>query len=141
MTPSDVTRRRILLAKPGLDGHDRGVLVVAASLRDAGHEVIYTGLRQSPAMIAAAAQEEDVVVVGLSVLSGAHLSLVTRVMQALSERGLGHVQVVVGGIIPEGDRPALTGMGVVAIFGPGTSTRDIVAFFEQPNELEPDDVE
>jgi len=134
-----VGRRRILLAKPGLDGHDRGVLVVAAALRDAGHEVIYTGLRQSPEMIAQAAEDEDVDAVGLSLLSGAHGTLVPRVLAALRDRGLGRVTVVVGGIIPDADRAALQQQGVAAIFGPGTSTREIVTFFQGPPSAGGDD--
>ena len=122
---------RVLLAKPGLDGHDRGVLVVAAALRDAGFEVIYTGLRQTPETIAAAAEEEDVDVVGLSVLSGAHKTLVPKVVAALAARGLGEVAVIVGGIIPAEDRPALEKAGAAAIFGPGTSTEEVVRFFRE----------
>jgi methylmalonyl-CoA mutase, C-terminal domain len=118
---------RVLVAKPGLDGHDRGAKVVARALRDAGMEVIYTGLRQTPEMIAAAALQEDVDVVGLSILSGAHGSLIPRVMQLLKEQGLARVKVFVGGIIPEADIPALTAAGVAAVFGPGTNTTDIAA--------------
>jgi len=120
---------RVLLAKPGLDGHDRGVLVVAAALRDAGFEVIYTGLRQTPEMIADAAEEEDVDVVGLSVLSGAHGTLVPRVLEALRSRGLKEVRVIVGGIIPDEDRAMLLRSGIAGVFGPGASTLEIVAFF------------
>jgi methylmalonyl-CoA mutase C-terminal domain/subunit len=123
------THLRVLLAKPGLDGHDRGVLVVAAALRDAGAEVIYTGLRQTPEMIATAAEEEDVDVVGLSVLSGAHLTLVPRVLKELSSRGLEHVHVTVGGIIPPADREQLLEQGVAAVFGPGAKSQEIVDFF------------
>lgn len=118
---------RVLLAKAGLDGHDRGVLVIAAALRDAGFEVIYTGLRQTPETIAAAADEEDVDVVGLSLLSGAHGTLVPRVVAALRERGLGDLPVVVGGIIPAEDQAALLAQGVAAIFGPGTATEAVIA--------------
>lgn len=119
-------RLRVLIAKPGLDGHDRGAKVVARALRDAGMEVIYTGLRQTPEMIVEAALQEDVDVVGLSILSGAHMTLVPRVLQGLREAGLDHVKVFVGGIIPDEDVPALKEAGVEAIFGPGTSTQTIV---------------
>jgi methylmalonyl-CoA mutase, C-terminal domain len=122
---------RVLLAKPGLDGHDRGVLVVAAALRDAGFEVIYTGLRQTPETIAAAAEEEDVDAVGLSVLSGAHRTLVPKVVAALAARGLKNVAVIVGGIIPLEDRPALERAGAAAIFGPGTRTEEVVRYFRE----------
>ncbi len=119
-------RLRVLIAKPGLDGHDRGAKVVARALRDAGMEVIYTGLRQTPEMIVEAALQEDVDAVGLSILSGAHMTLVPRVIQGLREAGLDHVRVFVGGIIPDEDVPALKEAGVEAIFGPGTSTQTIV---------------
>lgn len=119
-------RLRVLIAKPGLDGHDRGAKVVARALRDAGMEVIYTGLRQTPEMIVEAALQEDVDAVGLSILSGAHMTLVPRVIQGLREAGLDHVKVFVGGIIPNEDVPALKEAGVEAIFGPGTSTLTIV---------------
>jgi len=119
-------RLRVLIAKPGLDGHDRGAKVVARALRDAGMEVIYTGLRQTPEMIVEAALQEDVDAVGLSILSGAHMTLVPRVIQRLREAGLDHVKVFVGGIIPDEDVPALKEAGVEAIFGPGTSTLTIV---------------
>ena len=121
---------RVLLAKPGLDGHDRGVLVVAAALRDAGFEVIYTGLRQTPETIATAAEEEDVDVVGLSVLSGAHTTLVPKVLAAMKARGMAGVPVVVGGIIPAEDQARLQQQGVAAIFGPGTSTGDVIHYFK-----------
>lgn len=117
---------RILIAKPGLDGHDRGAKVVARALRDAGMEVIYTGLRQTPEMIVEAALQEDVDAVGLSILSGAHMTLVPRVIEGLRKAGLDHVKVFVGGIIPDEDVPALKEAGVEAIFGPGTSTHVIV---------------
>lgn len=117
---------RILIAKPGLDGHDRGAKVVARALRDAGMEVIYTGLRQTPEMIVEAALQEDVDAVGLSILSGAHMTLVPRVIEGLRKAGLDHVKVFVGGIIPDEDVPALKEAGVEAIFGPGTSTYVIV---------------
>jgi methylmalonyl-CoA mutase C-terminal domain/subunit len=117
---------RVLIAKPGLDGHDRGAKVIARALRDSGMEVIYTGLRQTPEMIVEAALQEDVDVVGLSILSGAHGSLVPRVMQLLREKGLAQVRVFVGGIIPEMDVPALQAAGVTAVFGPGTTTTTVV---------------
>lgn len=117
---------RILVAKPGLDGHDRGAKVVARALRDAGMEVIYTGLRQTPEMVAEAALQEDVDAVGLSILSGAHMTLVPRTMELLHQKGMAGVPVFVGGIIPDEDVPALTSLGVRGIFGPGTSTDAIV---------------
>jgi len=116
---------RVLVAKPGLDGHDRGAKVVARALRDAGMEVIYTGLRQTPEMVAEAALQEDVDVIGLSILSGAHLALVPRVMELLQKQGQDKVAVVIGGIIPEEDVTTLTTMGVRAVYGPGTSTQTI----------------
>lgn len=119
-------KTRVLVAKPGLDGHDRGVKVVARALRDAGMEVIYTGLRQTPEMIAEAALQEDVAVVGLSVLSGAHMALVPRIIELLNANGQGHVKVFVGGIIPDEDVPRLMEIGVSGIYGPGASTEDIV---------------
>ncbi|GIK42856.1 MAG: methylmalonyl-CoA mutase [Chloroflexota bacterium] len=122
---------RVLVAKPGLDGHDRGAKVVARALRDAGMEVIYTGLRQTPEMIAEAALQEDADVVGLSVLSGAHLTLVPKVVDKLKENGLDDVLIVVGGIIPEEDVEPLRQAGVKGVFGPGTSTEDIVAFIRE----------
>jgi methylmalonyl-CoA mutase C-terminal domain/subunit len=117
---------RVLIAKPGLDGHDRGAKVVARALRDAGMEVIYTGIRQTPEMIVAAALQEDVDVIGLSSLSGAHLELFADVMKGLGEKGTEKVIVVAGGIIPEDDMPALEGMGIKAVFGPGTPTAEII---------------
>jgi len=117
---------RVLVAKPGLDGHDRGAKVVARALRDAGMEVIYTGLRQTPEQIAAAAVQEDVDVVGLSILSGAHNVLVPEVIAALARRGAEGVSVVVGGIIPDRDIPSLTAAGVKAIFPPGTPTKTVI---------------
>ncbi len=116
---------RVLIAKPGLDGHDRGAKIVARALRDAGMEVIYTGLRQTPAMIAEAALQEDVDVVGLSILSGAHMTLVPQVLQALRERGLEDVPVIVGGIIPPQDVAKLQALGVYRVYGPGTPTQRI----------------
>ena len=118
---------RVLVAKPGLDGHDRGAMVVARALRDAGMEVIYTGLRQTPEMIAEAALQEDVDLIGLSILSGAHMALVPRVLELLKEQGQDDVHVIVGGIIPDEDVDELTRLGVSAIFGPGTPTPEIVA--------------
>ena len=118
---------RVLIAKPGLDGHDRGAKVIARALRDAGMEVIYTGLRQTPEMIAEAALQEDVDVVGLSILSGAHMALVPRVRDVLSANGMGNIPLVVGGIIPDEDRSKLADMGVTGVFGPGTNTDDIVS--------------
>lgn len=118
---------RVLIAKPGLDGHDRGAKVVARALRDAGMEVIYTGLRQTPEMIVEAALQEDVDVIGLSILSGAHMALVPRVFELLRAEGLSDVIVIVGGIIPDDDLPALREMGVSAVFGPGTNTEDTIA--------------
>lgn len=116
---------RVLVAKPGLDGHDRGAKVVARALRDAGMEVIYTGLRQTPEMIAEAALQEDVDVVGLSILSGAHMALVPRIIELLRERDLSDVKIFIGGIVPEEDIPALKAMGVSDVFGPGANTRII----------------
>ena len=120
---------RVLIAKPGLDGHDRGAKVIARALRDAGMEVIYTGLRQTPEMIVEAALQEDVDAVGLSILSGAHMTLVPRVLQGLREAGMDHVKVFVGGIIPDDDRAVLQDMGVAGVFGPGTNTQLICDFF------------
>jgi methylmalonyl-CoA mutase C-terminal domain/subunit len=117
---------RILLAKPGLDGHDRGIKVVARALRDAGYEVIYTGLHQTPEMIAAAAVQEDVDAVGLSILSGAHNVLFPRIAALLRERGVGDIVVFGGGIIPEEDMPGLVAAGIGRIFNPGTSLEEIV---------------
>lgn len=117
---------RVLMAKPGLDGHDRGAMVVARALRDAGMEVIYTGLRQTPEMVAESALQEDVDVVGLSILSGAHMALVPRVLELLRSQGQEQVVVLVGGIIPDEDVPQLIDLGVSATFGPGTSTDAIV---------------
>ncbi len=121
---------RVLIAKPGLDGHDRGAKVVARALRDAGMEVIYTGIRQTPDMIAEAALQEDVDVIGLSILSGAHMELFPRVIDALKSREIDPADVLMfaGGIIPDADIEPLKGMGFRAIFGPGTSTADIIKF-------------
>jgi len=122
---------RVLIAKPGLDGHDRGAKVVARALRDAGMEVIYTGLRQTPEMIVETALQEDVDVVGLSILSGAHMTLFPRIMQLLRDNGLDDVLVVAGGIIPDDDVPLLQEMGVRAVFGPGTPMKEIIAFIRE----------
>jgi methylmalonyl-CoA mutase C-terminal domain/subunit len=123
-------RFRILIAKPGLDGHDRGAKVVARALRDAGFEVIYTGLRQTPEQIAAAAIQEDVDAVGLSILSGAHNSLLPEITRLLREQGGGDVLVFAGGIIPEADIQTLKTAGIDAIFLPGTSTRSIIEYLQ-----------
>jgi methylmalonyl-CoA mutase C-terminal domain/subunit len=117
---------RVLVAKPGLDGHDRGAKVVARALRDAGMEVIYTGLRQTPEMIAEAALQEDVDVVGLSILSGAHMALAPRIMELLKANGQDDVKVFIGGIVPDEDMPRLREMGITGIYGPGASTDDII---------------
>ena len=121
---------RVVIAKPGLDGHDRGAKVIARALRDAGMEVIYTGLRQTPEMIAAAALQEDADCIGLSILSGAHNHIAPRLMQLLKEKGLDDVLVVIGGIIPGIDIPKLKEMGVKGIFLPGTPMQDIVEFIQ-----------
>ena len=121
---------RVLVGKVGLDGHDRGAKVLARALRDAGMEVIYTGIRQTPAMIAEAALQEDVDVVGLSSLSGAHLELFPKVVAEMKSRGLDDVALVAGGIIPEQDVAALKKIGFIAVFGPGTSLREGVSFIE-----------
>ena len=116
---------RVLVAKPGLDGHDRGAKVVAAALRDAGMEVVYTGLHQTPEQVVDAARDEDVEVVGISMHSGAHTTLVPQIVEGLQAAGAGHMIVVVGGIIPEGDVPALEAAGVSRVFPPGTSTTEL----------------
>ena len=123
-------RIRVVIAKPGLDGHDRGAKVIARALRDAGMEVIYTGLRQTPEQIVAAAIQEDADVIGLSILSGAHNSICPRLMELLREHGLTDVLVVLGGIIPDADLPALKAMGVSAVFRPGTSMQEIIDFIQ-----------
>lgn len=131
---------RVLIAKPGLDGHDRGAKIIARALRDAGMEVIYTGLRQTPEMIAEAALQEDVDVVGLSILSGAHMVLVPRVIELLRANGQENVNLFVGGIIPQADVPRLLEMGVKSVYGPGTTTasvvEDIQRFISQEPEAE-----
>ena len=119
---------RVLIGKPGLDGHDRGAKVIARALRDAGMEVIYTGLRQTPEMITEAALQEDVDVVGLSILSGAHMALVPRVRDLMDQAGLQDVPLILGGIIPDSDRAALAEMGIRGVFGPGASMEDIAGF-------------
>ena len=119
---------KVLIAKPGLDGHDRGAKVLARGLRDEGFEVVYTGLRQTPEMVASAALQEDVDVVGLSILSGAHMTLVPRVTKLLQEQGLHDVLVVVGGIIPDDDATELRAAGVAGIFGPGTTIAEVADF-------------
>jgi methylmalonyl-CoA mutase, C-terminal domain len=128
MTQTSAPPIRILVAKPGLDGHDRGAKVIARALRDAGFEVIYTGLRQTPEQVANAAVQEDVAVVALSILSGAHLTLVPRVIALLREQEAGDIMVLVGGTIPDADIPKLKEAGVAEVFGPGTDTRDVVTY-------------
>ena len=125
---------RVLVAKPGLDGHDRGAKVIARALRDSGMEVIYTGIRQTPEMIVQAAIQEDVAVMGLSILSGAHLEILPRIMALAHEQGLDDILVIVGGIIPEVDRQQLMDMGVGGVFGPGTSTMEIADFIREKIE-------
>ena len=129
---SDTVRKiRVLIAKPGLDGHDRGAKIIARALRDAGMEVIYTGLHQTPEMIAEAALQEDVDAIGLSILSGAHMALFPRIMEELRKRGLNDVLVYAGGIIPDDDIPAIKEMGVAGVFGPGTPMSDAVKFVRE----------
>ena len=123
-------RIRVVIAKPGLDGHDRGAKVVARALRDAGMEVIYTGLRQSPEQIVAAAEQEDADVIGLSILSGAHLAICRRILDLLKDRGMDGVRVFLGGIIPTQDIPELKRLGVAEVFLPGSSTEDVVRMIE-----------
>ena len=122
----EARRIRVLIAKPGLDGHDRGAKVVARALRDAGMEVIYTGIRQTPEMIVETALQEDVDVIGLSILSGAHLALFPRIMSLVREKGMEGVRVFAGGIIPDEDVPEINEMGIEAVFGPGTTTQEII---------------
>ncbi|MFH1141346.1 MAG: cobalamin B12-binding domain-containing protein [Chloroflexota bacterium] len=132
MIRSDIIR--VLVAKPGLDGHDRGAKVIARALRDAGMEVIYTGIRQTPQMIVETALQEDVDVVGISILSGAHLELFPQIMEGLKEQGMDDVIVVAGGTIPDEDREAVMAMGVQGIFGPGASTKQISQFIREAVE-------
>lgn len=124
-------KTRILLAKPGLDGHDRGIKVIAAALRDAGFEVIYTGLRQTPEMIVEAAIQEDVDFIGMSILSGAHMTLFPEVQRLLKERGAGDIHLFGGGIIPDKEAEELESQGVGKLFGPGTTTQDIIAYIKK----------
>jgi methylmalonyl-CoA mutase C-terminal domain/subunit len=124
-------KTRVVIAKPGLDGHDRGAKVIARALRDAGMEVIYTGLRQTPEQIAAAALQEDADVIGLSILSGAHMHICPRLMELLREKGLDQVQVLVGGIIPDVDIPKLKAMGIAGIFLPGSPMQHIIDFINR----------
>jgi methylmalonyl-CoA mutase C-terminal domain/subunit len=124
-------RTRVLIAKPGLDGHDRGAKVIARALRDAGMEVIYTGLHQTPEQIVSAARQEDADVIGLSILSGAHMHICPRIMTLLHERGLDHVRVVLGGIIPDADLAPLKAMGIEGVFLPGQPMQDVVEFIHQ----------
>jgi methylmalonyl-CoA mutase C-terminal domain/subunit len=122
-------RPRVLIAKPGLDGHDRGAKVTARALRDAGMEVIYTGLRQTPEMVVEAALQEDADAIGLSILSGAHMPLVSRIMELMAAEDMADVPVFLGGIIPDDDVAPLKAMGVAEVFGPGTSLDDVIAAF------------
>ncbi|MCH2501782.1 MAG: cobalamin B12-binding domain-containing protein [Dehalococcoidia bacterium] len=133
MRENDLSARpiRVLVGKPGLDGHDRGAKVIARALRDSGMEVIYTGIRQSPQMIAQAASQEDVDVIGMSILSGAHLEILPEIMSLLKDQGMDDVIVVVGGIIPEVDRQPLKDLGIAEVFGPGTTTGSIVEFIQE----------
>jgi methylmalonyl-CoA mutase, C-terminal domain len=124
----DAQKIRVLIAKPGLDGHDRGAKVIARALRDAGMEVIYTGLHQTPEMIAEAALQEDVDAVGLSILSGAHMALFPRIVEEMKKRGLDDVLLYAGGIIPDDDIPAVKAMGIAGVFGPGTPMEEAVRF-------------
>ena len=126
----DNEKIRVLVAKPGLDGHDRGAKVVARALRDAGMEVIYTGIRQTPQMIVQAATQEDVDVVGISILSGAHMEILPDILNLLKEQDMEDVVTIVGGIVPDADRKLLSDMGVSGVFGPGTATTTIVEFIQ-----------
>jgi methylmalonyl-CoA mutase C-terminal domain/subunit len=134
MSGTVARRARVLIAKPGLDGHDRGAKVIARALRDAGMEVIYTGLRQSPEQIVAAAAQEDAAVIGLSILSGAHLPICRRVIELLHERGMDAVRVFVGGIIPAQDIPELKRMGVRDVFLPGARTDDVIKAIDDASD-------
>lgn len=127
--PSKVIR--VLVAKPGLDGHDRGAKIIARSLRDSGMEVIYTGIRQTPEMIAETAMQEDVDLIGISILSGAHLELFPAIIAELKDRGIDNIPIIAGGIFPEEDQAELISLGVRAIFGPGTSTSEISTFINK----------
>ena len=122
---------RVLIAKPGLDGHDRGAKIIARSLRDSGMEVIYTGIRQTPQMIAETAMQEDVDLIGISILSGAHLELFPKIIAELKARGIGNTPIIAGGIFPEEDQAELINLGVKAIFGPGTTTSEISAVINE----------
>ncbi|HEY7355329.1 MAG TPA: cobalamin B12-binding domain-containing protein [Ktedonobacterales bacterium] len=136
---ADERKLRVLVAKPGLDGHDRGAKVIARALRDAGMEVIYTGIRQTPQMIVEAAIQEDVDAILLSILSGAHMAIFPKVMELLREQGVDDVLVVAGGILPDEDIPAIEALGIQGNFGPGTSTEEIIAFVRShihPSRLE-----
>jgi len=130
---------RVLVAKPGLDGHDRGAKVIARALRDAGMEVVYTGLRQTPEQIIQAALQEDVRFIGLSILSGAHMHICTRILELRREKGLEDVQVILGGIVPDVDIPKLQEMGISAIFQPGASLKEITDFIESQTAAHPKD--
>lgn len=132
---------RILIAKPGLDGHDRGAKVVARALRDAGMEVIYTGLRQTPEMIVEAALQEDVDAIGLSILSGAHLPLVERIIGLMNEQEMSDVPLFLGGIIPADDLPMLKELGVSGVFGPGSNTDEIIQFIQDSLAQQSEDVQ
>jgi methylmalonyl-CoA mutase C-terminal domain/subunit len=131
MTQTPTPTLKIIIAKPGLDGHDRGAKVVARALRDAGYEVVYTGIRQTPEMIAETALQEDANMIGLSILSGAHLELFPRIVEELKKRGMDDVVLFAGGIIPDDDREKLKTMGFKGIFGPGASTLDIIDWVKQ----------
>jgi methylmalonyl-CoA mutase C-terminal domain/subunit len=131
MTDASARPIRVLLAKPGLDGHDRGAKVLARGLRDEGFEVIYTGLRQTPEMVADAAEQEDVDVVGLSILSGAHMTLLPRIVELVRGKGLDDVLVAAGGIIPDADVAKLKAAGVAEVFGPGTTIGQVAAYFRE----------
>lgn len=130
-------KTRVLIAKPGLDGHETGAKLIARCLRDAGMEVIYTGVRQTPEMIVQTALQEGVDIIGLSILSGVQIEVCSRILKLLTKKGLGNVVVIVGGIIPREDVPILKGMGVKEVFGPGTDTRRVVEFAQSLLALEP----